>query len=339
MATYNTDWGVTGHEWAVTHLARSLANDRLRHAYLITGPSGVGKTTLALGLACAANCLSDTRPCGQCRACRLILAGNHADVSLIRAEDKTLKIEQIRDMQHTLALRPVEGRYRIVILENFHDASGGAADALLKTLEEPPPSVILILTAERADGLLPTIRSRCQPLALRPLPAGVVRAELEKRGLADGEHALLLAQLSGGRLGWALHAASDASDLSERTTVLDTLEAVVSAERIGRFQIAAKLAEPKDAKERMPEIMALWQSYWRDVLLLVSAAPVEIVNRDRRHTLEQLAASLHIDDVTRVLAGIRRTSRYLEQNVSMRLALEVLMLDFPRLRLFAAPPR
>ncbi|MHB8625082.1 MAG: DNA polymerase III subunit [Aggregatilineales bacterium] len=336
MAIYSTDWGVAGHEWAVTHLARSLANDRLRHAYLITGPSGVGKSTLALGLACAANCLSEIRPCGHCRACRLILAGSYADVSLIRAEDKTLKIDQIREMQRTLALRPVEARYRVVILENFHEASGGAADALLKTLEEPPPSVILILTAERADGLSPTIRSRCQPLALRPLPAGIVRAELEKRGLAEGEQALLLAQLSGGRLGWALHAAGDETALTERTSALDMLEAAVSAERIGRFQTAERLAV--DAKDRLPDILALWQSYWRDVLLLVSAAPVEIVNRDRRHMLEQLAAGLHIDDVTRVLASIRSTARYLEQNVNARLALEVLMLDLPRLRLFAAPP-
>jgi DNA polymerase-3 subunit delta' len=335
LTYYSPDWGVAGHEWAITHLIRSLSNDRLRHAYLITGPSGVGKGALALGLAMTANCLADTRPCGVCRACRLIRAGGYADVTTIRAEDKTLKIEQIRDMQHTLALRPVEARYRVVILEHFHEASGQAGDALLKTLEEPPPSVILILTAERADSLLPTIRSRCQPLALRPLPASTVRAELERRQLADGERAALLAQLSGGRLGWAIQAATNEDAMTVRAQALDLLEQALGADRIGRFQTAEKLAG--DMKDQLPEILALWQSYWRDVLLLVSAAPVDIVNRDHRHALDQLASTLHIDDATRALASIRRTAQYIDANVNARLALEVLMLDLPKQRLFPAP--
>ena len=305
------------------------------HAYLITGPSGVGKGALALGLAMAANCLSDVRPCGTCRSCRLIKANGYADVTIIRAEDKTLKIEQIRDMQHTLALRPVEARYRVIILEHFHEASGQAGDALLKTLEEPPQSVILILTAERADSLLPTIRSRCQPLALRPLPASTVKAELEKRNLADGERAALLAQLSGGRLGWAIQAATNEDALNARAQALELLELSISADRIGRFQAAERLAG--DMKDQLPEILALWQSYWRDVLLLVSATPVDIVNRDHRHTLEQLAGTLHVDDATQAIASIRRTAQYIDANVNARLALEVLMLDLPKLRLFPAP--
>ena len=338
MTYYSPDWGVAGHEWAITHLIRSLSNDRLRHAYLITGPSGVGKGALALGLAMAANCLADTRPCGVCRACRLTLANGYADVTTIRTDEKNLKIEQIRDMQHALALRPVEARYRVVILEDFHKATSAAGDSLLKTLEEPPPSVILILTAERADSLLPTIRSRCQPLALRPLPATTVRAELEKRQLATGERAALLAQLSGGRLGWAIAAATNDDAMNARALALDLLEQAISADHIARFQTAEKLAsDAKDQPDQLQEILALWQSYWRDVLLLVSAAPVEIVNRDHRHALEQLASKLHIDDATRAIGAIRRTSDYIDKNANARLALEVLMLDLPKQRLFAAP--
>ena len=134
MIEYSGDWGVIGHEWAVELLRRSIAHDRLRHAYLIGGPSGVGKTALAIGLARTVNCLSETiRPCGKCRACRLIAAHNHVDVTIISAEDKTLKIDQIREMQHTLALHPIEARYRVVILQRFHQANPQAADALLKT--------------------------------------------------------------------------------------------------------------------------------------------------------------------------------------------------------------
>ncbi len=336
MATYSLDWGVAGHEWAIAHLATSLAHDRLRHAYLIGGASGIGKTTLALGFARAINCLAEDepRPCGKCRACRLITAGNHSDVTLIRAEDRTLKIEQIREMQHRLSLRPIEARYRVVILARFHEASGNAADALLKTLEEPPPYVVLIVTAERIDAVLPTIRSRCQPIALRPLPNPTVRAELERRGIA-ADRASLLAQLAEGRLGWALAAAADESLLTQRNEAIDRLETLIGQDRIARFKFAEEAAGEKD---QIGALLGYWQSYWRDVLLLISASQRSIANRDHRHALGQLAAALHIEDALRALNGIQRTMKYLDQNVNARLALEVLMLDLPIHRLLPAPP-
>ena len=183
---YTVDWPVTGHTWAIEHLVRSLEHGRVRHAYLITGPAGIGKTTLARAFAQAVNCLDgQNRPCGVCRACKLIAHDGHADVNLVQAEGNTLKIEQVRDLQRMLSLRPVEGRYRVVILRRFQEASGPAMDALLKTLEEPPPYVILLLTADTPDGLLPTIKSRCQPINLRLLPATMIRHALESRWQAQ----------------------------------------------------------------------------------------------------------------------------------------------------------
>ena len=334
VVSYDGDWGVVGHSWALRYLKLSLRNGRLRHAYLITGSSGVGKSSLAMALTLAANCTSVIRPCGVCRACRLIKEGRHPDVTVVRAEDRTLKIDQIREMQHVLSLYPVEGRYRIVLLENFQEASPQAGDALLKTLEEPPPFVILILTAEYTDGLLPTIKSRCQPIALRPLPAALIRSELEARKLADPEQAALIAQLAGGRLGWALSAAADPAMLTARTSALDLLETAIGGSRIQRFQIAEKLTT--DHKEHIVDILGIWQSFWRDVLILVSASPIDIVNRDRRHALDQVAAALHLGDAARALIAIRETTQLIDKNVNLRLALEVLMLDLPQCRLFAA---
>jgi DNA polymerase III subunit delta' len=337
MAHYSLDWGVVGHGWAVEHLARALTYGRLRHAYLIAGISGVGKTTLAKGFARAMQCTSDTlRPCGDCRACRLIENNGHADVNIIGGQDKTFKIEQVRELQHTLALRPVEGRYRVVILENFHEASGQAQDALLKTLEEPPSFVVLLLTVDHIGSVLSTIRSRCQPIALRPLPAGQVRAALEDRGV-ESERAALLAQLSGGRLGWALRAAQDETALQARTHALRTLETLIGADRVARFRFAEQ-ATDKENKDKLPELLGWWQSYWRDVLLSIESARVGLINRDHRHAIEQLTAALHAEDAQKALDAIARTMKYIDHYVNARLAMEVLMLDLPRHKLLLAPP-
>jgi DNA polymerase-3 subunit delta' len=333
---YVNEWAVVGHAGAVTHLTRSLAQDRVRHAYLISGPAGIGKTTFARAFAMAVNCLSDhRRPCGVCRACALIRDGNHADLKLIEAESGKLKIDQIRDLQTQLAMRPVEGRYRVVILRRFHEATPQAMDALLKTLEEPAPSVMLILTADTLDNLLPTIRSRCQSIKLRPLPVALVRRTLEGQYHLKADQAALISQLSGGRLGWAIRAAADESLLTQRSEWLRQLEDALGMTRVGRFALAERLSRDKPA---LSAILDLWLSYWRDALLLTHATVTPITNRDHDHALRQIATTLKLDDILKAIHAIQRTSRYLEANVNTRLAVEVLMLDLPRLRLMSAPP-
>ncbi|MBN1284912.1 MAG: AAA family ATPase [Anaerolineae bacterium] len=324
------NWPIIGHEWAVAQFGKSLANGRLRHAYLVTGPASVGKTTLVRALAQALNCTSApaARPCGECRSCKLIARGVHPDVPIIEAEEAggRLKIEQIRDLQTTLALRPVEARYRVPMILRFHEATPAAQDALLKTLEEPPSYVVLLLTAERADGLLETIVSRCQPVTLRPLAleqtAGVLRAHFG----VPGDRADLLARLSGGRLGWAVRAAQDPDMLAGRDEALDRLEELLRAGRIARFQYAETLAKDKPA---LLEMLSLWQTYWRDVALLASGSRVPIVNADRAESLRRVAGRVGADAAGRALEAVCRTADYLARNVNTRLAVEVLMLDLP----------
>ena len=336
MTQYSTEWSVVGHTWAIEHLVQSLAHARTRHAYLISGPAGIGKTTLARSFARALNCLSDeSRPCGVCRACTMIAADIYPDVSIIEADGGTMKIEQIRELQHMLALRPVEGRYRVIILRRFDQATPQAMDSLLKTLEEPPPYVILLLTADTTDSLLSTIRSRCQPVSLRPLPASLIRTALQTYFEIDPETAALMAQLSGGRMGWAVRAAQDGSMLDERNDFLNLLETAIAGSRVQRFALAESLSKDKTA---LQTALGIWQTYWRDVLLLAYSTTTPTMNRDRRHTMQQVAVNTKVDDIYRVLQSIQRTGRYVMQNVNPRLALETLMLDLPYVRLLAAPP-
>lgn len=322
-------WPVIGHEWAVAHLVRALAYGRVRHAYLITGPDQVGKTTLARAFAAALNCTGETPPCGQCRACTLIAKDSHPDVTIIAAEagGNTLKIDQVRALQQALALRPYEARHRVAILRNFHQANPAAANALLKTLEEPAPGVVLILTATSAELLLPTIVSRCQPLHLRPLPLQTVYQALLQRGAAP-DQAQTLARLSGGRMGWAIRALADPALLALRREALTTLTALLAGSRRDRFALIERL--PQD-KSTLLDILSIWQSFWRDVVLAAHGSQAPITNYDCAAQITALALDAGTTGAKQALQATTRTLDYLNTNANTRLALEVLALAYPGL--------
>ena len=139
---------LVGHAWAMELLLSGLATGRVSHATLIAGPPNIGKTTLARTFAQALVCTgAASRPCRECSACRRVVSGNHPDVRILESDNQPIKIEQVRDLQRELALAPYEGRWRVAILTAFERATPEAANALLKTLEEPPAPAILMLTA------------------------------------------------------------------------------------------------------------------------------------------------------------------------------------------------
>ena len=336
---YNTlmPWNLLGHEWAVTMLQRDLAHDRLRHAYLFTGPEGVGKRTLAAEFARSLLCSAADPPCGQCRHCTLAAKGAHSDLLTVapvesgkRVRAEKIKIEPVRQLIYDLTLKPVEAKRRVAWLLQFDAANDAAMNAFLKTLEEPPANVVILLTAEGADGLLPTIVSRCEVLALRPLPLAAVRDALITRFMVSAERAELLAHLSGGRLGWAVRMSQDESALEARAQKLDDLAALLRASRVDRFAFAERLAR-EGSLDRIQDTLDLWVTFWRDVLLASASTTVPLTNLDRAGQIQALAQSIPPAAARQSLAAIRRTGELLEKNVNTRLALEVLLLDWPRL--------
>jgi DNA polymerase-3 subunit delta' len=318
-------WPIIGHEWAVELLDRSIATGKLSHAYLFVGPRQVGKHTLAKATAQAILCTGDEPPCGTCRACRLVMADRHPDVQLIAPDGTSIKIEAIREMQHAVSLSAVEGPHRVVIIDEFDRATTSAANALLKTLEEPPRGVVLLLTTARLESLLPTIVSRCQVISLRLLPVERVIAALRARGIESGQ-AHLLGRLSQGRIGWALAAAQDEHLLAQRQQALDAVRSLRHASHVDRFSWAQSLSKKPDQVPYVLDIMASW---WRDVLLLAAGSKAPIANVDHEDELQEWAIYHDISDASAALTAIRETTWRLEHHANLRLALEVLTLDLP----------
>jgi len=329
MNTHN--WHVYGHDWAVDYLRKGLRHGRTRQAYLFTGTASIGKTVMAHTFASALNCAHpsvDARPCGECRSCRLMHTGNHPDMIYSELDSTTgaLKIETLRDIMRRLSLKPYDARHRIAILANFEKARGQAQDAILKTLEEPPPFAIIILLANTTESTLATIQSRCQVVYLRPVASDTIRDTLIERFGSDPEKASVLARLSGGRIGWAISAAQDESVLGQRARALELLEGALSQSRKDRFKLAEDLSKDKLA---LRPLLELWQTYWRDLLLMTLNSPVKPVNVDRLTQLERFSRRLDSVGVERALKTTQEAMRLLDTNANVRLLLEVLMLDYP----------
>lgn len=324
-------WSVVGHEWAVALMRRSLVESRVGHAYLITGSPQIGKTTLARTFAQALNCTHPQvteRPCGACRACRLVRDGNHPDVQIIEPDGLYLKIDQIRALQHQVALSPVEGHWKVYILREMERATTEAANALLKTLEEPPSHAVLLLTASEVEALLPTIVSRCQPIMLRPLSRQTVEQALIERWQVSPERASLLARLSGGRLGWSVEASQKPSVLERRSQRLDELQELMGQGRAERFSCAEKLGRDPAT---LREVMSLWLTWWRDLLLLVHGSSATLTHQDRSEELHHLAEKLQVEQARQAVGAIRAAIQGLDRHANPRLTIEVLMLNLPTL--------
>lgn len=341
-----TNWNIIGHEWAIDFFQRAMTNQRIAHAYLISGPAEVGKALLALRLAQVLNCeAGGISPCLECRACKRIERGNHPDVRVagmvtqtqgMKPEEATrqrdLKIDTVREWQRDINLRPYEGRQRVFILHDAERLNESASNAILKTLEEPPPYATLILVANTNGDLLPTIVSRCQPLKLRLVPRRQIATALHQQYQVATEDAELLAAWSNGRIGWALRMLDHPDDLETRQEKLAELLALPTQPQSTTFSWAEGYAKAYRGGEQIAvfEMLELWQSWWRDLLLITTGCTSHIVHIDRLVELQQTASQYNLADVHRFITRLTNAAQQLRENVNPQLALENVVVHIPR---------
>jgi len=314
-------WHIHGHTWAAEMLERQIANGKLRHAYLFSGPNGVGRRTLALRFAQAVNCPEKTapgEPCGACQTCRQIERMQYADLAVVQGEDGA-------------ALKA--GNYRVALLLNFQEATAGAQNAFLKTLEEPNPKVLLLLTVDDPENVLPTISSRCELLRLRPMAAEDLTEILIKENKLSREKAQLIAHISAGRVGYAKQMADDPEKMKKRTQWMNDLLELLPTGRIARIQYSEKQTSPRkikrpEAKRRLLEGLPYWLSFWRDVLLVGTKSTTPVINIDLRDAIEATAQSVTVAEAARAVSVLEHTFKRLP-TANLQLMLDNILLDWP----------
>ncbi len=277
-------------------------------------------------------------PCGNCIQCRRIAEGLHADLKVIGVgigeeegqSRRDIRIDQIREIESFLNLTAYEGSYKVVILDGAELLNTAAANALLKTLEEPPVNVLLLLLTSNEDSLLSTIKSRCRFLYLKPVAKSELADKLVAGYAAAPEMAEQLARLSRGCLGQAVNALRDGQILEQREADLERLEEVCEGGLDARFNYAAELAARFNRdRDATRELLYLWLRWWRDLLLIKEGAEQYVHNADRIIPLRLQATRLTTAQVVAFIKRLNLTLEALDRNANARLALEVLMLNLP----------
>ncbi|UCF30413.1 MAG: DNA polymerase III subunit delta' [bacterium] len=320
---------IIGQEKTLNIIRSALGKGRVPTAYLFTGPAGCGRMPAALALAAAMNCESEQGPCGACQSCRLHETFAHPDLHIIRPlpGKRWIVIEQIREQVLEKAyLMPMRGRVSIFILDDAHTMYPNAANAFLKTLEEPPETSRFVLIAPGRDSVLPTISSRCQELSFRPLGRKEMITLLGRHGVGR-DRAHLLASMSRGSMERALeyHRGEIPEKLAEE---FEPLSKLTDADWGTLFGLSQRWGKSRQEAMQVLEFMAQW---FRDMLILAEGGGEEwVIHSSQLPVLRGEAARLGGYSLSMVLETIEDTREDLERNANVQLSLDNMLIRIRR---------
>jgi DNA polymerase III subunit delta' len=295
---------ITGQDTAVAFLKRVIGRGKIPHAFLFSGIEGVGKTTTALAFCRAINCLAPIRGegCGTCRNCRQLLSGNFPDLKFIEPDGQFIKIEQIRELNRDICFRPVEGAYRVVVINRAELMNQESANSFLKTLEEPPPGNVIILKVKEPLDLLPTIVSRCQKIPFRPLPRTAVKEYLMRGLNMPEENAALIAGISDGSIGKAIRISSGDYLEVRQKSILDIIK-LHGMQKTAAIDLAMEYAQ--DLKKRdnaesggmdLFELIGIWKTWYRDLIITKAEGSAGmLINADFSRKLKSVSGHVPMD--------------------------------------------
>ncbi len=327
----NTFADILDQEAPIAGLLTLLTKGTIPHALLFTGIDGIGKASVARLFAMAVKCdqgetMGAALPCGSCRNCRRIAGGMHPDVIQVKPQGAFMRIDQIRALCDTLALKPYEAGLRLAILQDAQALNPEAGNALLKVLEEPPDRTVLILTAPQTSDLLPTIVSRCRRVRFNPLGRGTIAALLAEHQQTAPDLAVTLAAMAGGSYAKAIAMAS--GDWAARRQWVLTGMGLLTPTAMGRLPIGRLLAYAEQlvkAKANLDDALEMIKTWLRD-LVVVKYAPDQVLHQDLMASLPPGERMLDDGELVARYNAVEAVQSALRANANTRLCIETLVL-------------
>ena len=325
---------IIGHEPQKEFLRNSVRKNRISHAYLFSGPEGVGKKLVATGFAKLINCAeggAENLDC-ECTSCAKTEKGLNPDVLVFGYPgEKTIKVDHVRqDIERLIHLAPYENPYKVFIIDGAQRMNFNAQNAFLKTLEEPPPNSVIILITTLADLLMPTIRSRCQSVVFQPLEVEQVRKFLEEERPGENDPELV-SKISGGSISRAL--GTDEDYLRKRIEYVDCVMAVDAKKPLTLFDSVERIQKDvKGAPQELKTVFDILSTWLRDsVVLKTSGKREEIVNTDLIEQLSEYSEKRDVPELLGKFAALEETmARISENNANVEVSLENLLLRLSR---------
>lgn len=297
-----------GNENLKDSLSQSLRRGRTAHFYLISGPAGSGRHTLARLLAAGLMCQGSEKPCGVCEGCRKVLSGTHPDfITVDDPEKKTVSVDLIRQARTDIYIQPNEGNRKIYLFPRARDMGIPGQNALLKILEEPPAYGVFLLITDNPEVLLPTIRSRCRLLTLQPLPEGTLRRELAQRFPdAEGDAISAAISQSGGYLGQAITLLEGGTSVLPQTVAF--CEAFIKRDGLALLETLSSMEKLK--RDQLIPLLQQWVSVLEEGLACrVTGRAITLQGR-------QLSAGRSSADLLSAISQLQKCIEYARDNVS-----------------------
>ncbi len=321
---------VYGNELIKEQFKNSIRDDRIRHAYMLTGEKGSGKRTMTeaflLELFCKAKDPETDEPCMRCSECKKIISGNHPDIIYVAHEkEKTISVDDIRgQVTDTVMIKPYSSKYKVYVIPESEKMSIQAQNALLKTLEEPPEYVIIILLAADDKQLLDTIRSRVTVEKMKPLTDSVIRSYMKRELNADGERLDICVAFSRGNLGRAaeLYQSEVFSDWYQRLMMI-----VKSIKRMNSVDMRIEIAKLKETCPDLSDALDMLELWYRDLTMyMVTKDMNELIFKGEAKALMSAASASSYNGVQEIMSRIQVCRDRLKANVNPELSLELLFL-------------
>ena len=325
MGDYMDFTKIIGHERVIENLKNAIDNNQISHSYLFEGEESIGKRMVALSFAKTLLCKEEgLKPCNRCNSCLKFDNLNHPDFRLIEPEKNRISKEIIDKLVKSMSIAPLESKRKIVIIDNSHEMGLEAQNGLLKTLEEPPSYINIILITSSSNNLIPTIISRCQVVKFYPVENKKIEELLKLNYNKTLEEANFIAHFTKGSVGKSIILSKSTDFSNKRDKTLEIIDNIVNGDKLTIFNAIDFFLGNKDSIEEILDIILYW---FRDLLIYKEIGKSDIIINKDKMTLLSNQSFLNTNKINDIIEKVIETKENIQRNINYQLSIEIMLLN------------